>query len=295
MARKNTLNPVTKQEVFTKAEIARYEEMNKIITDCQYKAAGLAKNIAGALYAVKLGDLYRIDGYKDIYEYGEQMHGVSRGTVSESVNVFKRFGDTDTKNKLAPQWDNYAWRALTFMKNLSDDEIARLEITETLPSNDIKERARMYRDVKDLIPEDKAKTWDLAFISDLYDSKWAIEEDDEPAKETKKTKEEPKKEAQEAPSAPSTAQEIPVSTVSNDDAEVIQKARNIMGEDAFETMEAEEEGDIADACRDYLEEFTTFPKRIVNIQGMKAKEALDTIKALLDGVTAGEYEVIITA
>lgn len=268
------------QTVFANNDIALYSELTERINSCQRNAEGIAKTIAGALYMVKQKELYKIDSFKNIYEYADMRHGISRGTTSDAINVFKRFCNPDNKTQLLPEWDAYAWRALIMIKNLDDDTIKRLEILPTTSSETIRQRVKDYKLCADRLPAD----WTLESLNNML-----LLED--------KENEEPKDAAADNAEPADTTETI--QGEKEESAEAIehkrQQAMNIMGEDAYNDLVESEGENIDAAIEDYLDEFNSFPKRVVNIADLDDKAAIAEIKKLLAGIRANEYEVIITA
>lgn len=283
MANKKAGLPV--ERTFTKAERARYREMTDRIRETQYKAEGLAKTIAGALYEIQVKKLYEVEDFKSIYEYGDAVHGISRGSVSEAINVFKAFGDPDHKDRLLPEWDSYAWRALTFMKSVPIEDLRKLEIDPTLPSATIKARIQDYKTALPELPDNGQ--WNSNTITAICEKKEADEE----------------AVAQASKEAYAQAEEDHISSLDPMDSDYTPNeslrntVRSIMGQEAYTKAISNEssEEDIDDMCREYVEEYMTFPTRTVKVTpGMTQTQFLDTMKALFKGIQSGEYNVTVT-
>ena len=114
MAKKTNIEIIP---AFTNDEKKLYKKLTDVITATQSKADGLARTISGALWEIKEKKLYMVDGYKNIYDYSAEMHGISRGTTSDAINTFARFRDPDTK-QIDSKYADFAWRSL-MMKILS--------------------------------------------------------------------------------------------------------------------------------------------------------------------------------
>lgn len=134
MAKKTNIEIIP---AFTNDEKKLYRKLTDVITTTQSKADGLARTISGALWEIKEKKLYMVDGYKNIYDYSSEMHGISRGTTSDAINTFARFRDPDTK-QIDSKYADFAWRSLIMMKSLSDEDIISLGITSTMNSTEIK-------------------------------------------------------------------------------------------------------------------------------------------------------------
>lgn len=273
--------------VFSNNEISQFAELGQKINTAQKQADGLARTIAGALYAIQAKKLYEIESYKNIYEYAEQTHGISRGTCSDAINVFKRFGDKDNKTELLPEWQDYAFRSLIMMKKLDDDTIGRLQLTPTTISKEIKQRIQDYMEFADKLPEN----WTLETLHDIINTQTAIEDKQEDgAQATPESEEEP---------AYTPEEQTAMGSVLNEASKETSKAhrdraREIMGEEEYARFEKEEADNLDEAVADYLDEFISFPKRTIYIDQMSDAEATKCIKALLADIRNGEYDLIVT-
>lgn len=133
---------------FTDREKNEYVKLTEKITTTQMKADGLARTIAGALYTIRQKKLYMIDGYKNVYEYAGEKHGISRGTCNDAIKVFERFSNPDTK-QIDEEWAGFAWRALIMIKGLTDDEIKEMGITPETSSTAIKKMLDERKAIED--------------------------------------------------------------------------------------------------------------------------------------------------
>ena len=167
----NRKNNVEIIPAFTNDEKKLYKKLTDVITATQSKADGLARTISGALWEIKEKKLYMVDGYKNIYDYSSEVHGISRGTTSDAINTFARFRDPDTK-QIDSKYADFAWRSLIMMKSLSDEEIISLGITSTMNSTEIKRlldtKKQLEAPKKDEAPkQDEAQTPDIDAISNI--------------------------------------------------------------------------------------------------------------------------------
>lgn len=128
-------NSITKLEdgniVFTEIDRQKFEACEMNILDAQSRAEGLAEIVASNLYIVSQNKLYMLDDYKNVHEWAMDKFGISKGTVSDSINTFARFGD-GTTGKLLEKWQDYAFSTLMRIKKYSDEEIAEMGIDATM-------------------------------------------------------------------------------------------------------------------------------------------------------------------
>lgn len=88
-------------------------------------------------------------GYKDIYDLGKSLLGLSRGVVSERIQVANRFRSSDKDVfALDDKWKDYKYTALLNMRKMTDEEISAANITSQTLALEIK-------DIADNKPENK--------------------------------------------------------------------------------------------------------------------------------------------
>lgn len=142
------------EHVWTENDKAKYVELTDTIRTCQTSADGLARTVAGALSEIKKRELFMLEGYKNIYEYANTVHGISRGTTSDAINTFDRFqkdGAIDSK------YAGFAWRSLIMLKNYTDEEILEMGITVEMNSTQIKKVLEARKEADKAIEEKKQK------------------------------------------------------------------------------------------------------------------------------------------
>lgn len=140
------------EHIWTENDKAKYAELTDTIRTCQTSADGLARTVAGALSEIKKRELFMLEGYKNIYEYANTVHGISRGTTSDAINTFDRFqkdGAIDSK------YAGFAWRSLIMLKNYTDEEILEMGITVEMNSTQIKKVLEARKEADKAIEEKK--------------------------------------------------------------------------------------------------------------------------------------------
>lgn len=132
---------------FSEASKKLYVGVVNAIEDIEVKKEGLASRLAGLLYMMDKKQLYKVGGFKNTAEYAKVMHGLtSKGTVSDAITTFDRFGDkstiTDPEDpnfgQISEKYRNFAFSSLTAMKKLSDKAIEDMGITEGMTRKDIR-------------------------------------------------------------------------------------------------------------------------------------------------------------
>lgn len=130
---------------FSQTEISRLATLKTKIDGEVKKMEKGAMGIATALSEIYEGKLYKIDGYKNVYEYAAMEHGLSRGMVSNIINVTKRFA---VDGKIPKEIADYGVKALSYMKDYEDSELfgdnSLFHITPDMTATDIVGRISEY-------------------------------------------------------------------------------------------------------------------------------------------------------
>lgn len=175
MSKKNT--SLVDTHVWTENDKAKYAELTDTIKACQNSADGLARTVAGALSEIKKKELFMLEGYKNIYEYANTVHGISRGTTSDAINTFDRFqkdGAIDSK------YAGFAWRSLIMLKNYTDEEILEMGITVEMNSTQIKKVLEARKEAEKAIEEKKQEAEPEKQEAEQFDASNETEEPEIP-------------------------------------------------------------------------------------------------------------------
>ena len=175
MSRKSTA--LVDEHVWTENDKAKYVELTDTIRTCQTSADGLARTVAGALSEIKKRELFMLEGYKNIYEYANTVHGISRGTTSDAINTFDRFqkdGAIDSK------YAGFAWRSLIMLKNYTDEEILEMGITVEMNSTQIKKVLEARKEADKAIEEKKQEVEPEKQEAEQFDASNETEEPEIP-------------------------------------------------------------------------------------------------------------------
>ena len=175
MSKKNMA--LVDEHVWTENDKAKYAELTDTIRTCQTSADGLARTVAGALSEIKKRELFMLEGYKNIYEYANTVHGISRGTTSDAINTFDRFqkdGAIDSK------YAGFAWRSLIMLKNYTDEEILEMGITVEMNSTQIKKVLEARKEAEKAIEEKKQEAEPEKQEAEQFDASNKTEEPEIP-------------------------------------------------------------------------------------------------------------------
>ena len=128
---------------FSQQDREAYTQAVTIIESAQRAADGLAEQISAELYRVKTRKLFMLDeagAYpeKGFTAWAVDTFGMSKGTVTDSVNTFERFKATD-EVAIDAKWAGYQFSTLMRIKSYTDEEIERAGITADLSRKQVLE------------------------------------------------------------------------------------------------------------------------------------------------------------
>lgn len=153
----NTATEVT----LTKKEQEAFTRFDKRINEAIASTDSNMLKIAGALAAIEKGKLARVVGYKTTAEYAANTFGISKSSVSEAINMWKKFGNSDTGNIL-PEYSGFSYTQLKLMRKLPDELLA--QVTPETSSRQIQE---MINSTKELPEQDTAEeTTEVAEVAE---------------------------------------------------------------------------------------------------------------------------------
>lgn len=104
--------------------------------------------IAFLLHKVYKKKLYKIDSYKNIYDFAKDKFELARGTTSNFINICERFGVLDEENLLDIRDDmkDYGISKLTLLLNCPDSFLDQCD-----PSMSVREIREMKREYTDML------------------------------------------------------------------------------------------------------------------------------------------------
>lgn len=170
------LNPPAPQ--FSKEDIARYDELITKLRDAWSAAQKATMATAFVLFEVYNSGLYRIDGFKNIYEFGSEMFGQSKSTVNRLINIVDRFGAQIENGKpiesITEKYSGYSQSQLEAMLGHTDDELSK--ITPEMSVREIKKVLKAEDDNAGAKEKDKTAGGGLSDGSDEQDEQKPINE-----------------------------------------------------------------------------------------------------------------------
>ncbi len=129
--------------VFNDEQKKAYRTLNGLIYDSMQSMRKSSFDIAFAVHSIYTQGFYKIDGYKNIYEYGRECYGLARGTINNFINMVDRFCICDEENgkpvyQLKEDFSKYNPTQLICMLGHTTEELKEKDIRPEMSSRDIK-------------------------------------------------------------------------------------------------------------------------------------------------------------
>lgn len=84
------------------------------------------------LKQVRDGELYKIDGYKNINEFAKAEYNLSQSTTSRFIKINDYFSVNGSSTKLLEQYEGYGYSKLSEMLTLSEEEMKLISLRTTV-------------------------------------------------------------------------------------------------------------------------------------------------------------------
>lgn len=143
-------------DVFTEEELNLYQHYTELITHSAMTAQHAQMTFAGAFLAIADKGLFNIDGYANILEYAQTVHGYegSKGQLSDMMNTFKAFGDPETC-MVKPEYARYSFSQLKLMRKLALEDLEK--VTPATTTRQLAEIIKGYKTIPEK-PESEEPT-----------------------------------------------------------------------------------------------------------------------------------------
>ena len=130
-----------------KEQKKEYNRLIGLIKKEYKKVENSSLGIAFALHQIYYKEMYRIDGFKNISECGEELFNLGKTTVNGFINVVEKFGKTDeagtilygSEQGIMEQFEKFSWSKLCLLVSVP---------TEYLDQFDSSMTAKQIRDKK---------------------------------------------------------------------------------------------------------------------------------------------------
>lgn len=134
----------------TKAQLADdkrlYNRYKKQIDSAYKKMENCYLDTAIAIHSIYKKELYKLDNYKNIYDFAKENYDISRGTCSKFINICERFGVTGeagTVVELQDKYKDYGVSKLGIMLTFPDLLLEQVKPEQSV--RDLKQMAEDYR------------------------------------------------------------------------------------------------------------------------------------------------------
>lgn len=118
------------QEIINASEAVKkaYETQKNSIIKCMDNVKGSYLKIGLALVKIHRGNMYVLDGYKNIADFAESVFSLPRATTNNSMNIVKKFCNPGTAS-LMDDFVGYNFTQLVEMIPMSDELLAQVDLT----------------------------------------------------------------------------------------------------------------------------------------------------------------------
>lgn len=130
-----------KNEIIT----MKVDEFNTIINRINTNINAIENGymgIAGDVLHLYNTKAYMLADYQNIYDMCNDLYGMARGTVSNIINVAKRYFDANYQ--LKEEWKGYSFSALVMLWRYSDEEIKAIGVTPDMSRRETKATIESY-------------------------------------------------------------------------------------------------------------------------------------------------------
>ena len=138
MEKNNELKTVDKKEIATMKK--DYNKLVGLITKEYAKVESSSLNIAFALHEIHKCKYYEIDGFKNIYEFGEDRFNLARGTVNGFINVIEKFSfvDEEGNKRLKEEFAGFTFSKLCMLVSVPTEYLS--EFYSTMTAKEIRDK-----------------------------------------------------------------------------------------------------------------------------------------------------------
>lgn len=127
--------------VISKEETDMFNKLDSTIRQGMESVEKTSLDIAFAIFQIQQRGLFKVEGYKNIYDYCASKYGIARGTVNNFTQIVCRFGEriengTTVENKICDKYASFSSSKLIVMHGFSDEELS--DITPDMSVRQIK-------------------------------------------------------------------------------------------------------------------------------------------------------------
>lgn len=150
------------QEIVSASEAVKkaYEVQKNSIVKCMDNVKGSYLKIGLALVKIHRGNMYVLDGYKNIADFAESVFALPRATTNNSMNIVKKFCNPGTTS-LMDEFVGYNFTQLVEMIPMSDELLAQVDVTMSAAKmRELKKSAKKIESKQDATPDENGRADD---------------------------------------------------------------------------------------------------------------------------------------
>lgn len=145
------------EDIITVEDKNEFKQLDNIIYESMNSISESGYAVAFSIHAIYTKKLYRVDGYKNVYNYALERYGLSRTTCNDFINMVERFGKISGNEKgfivdIRPEYKLYGNSQLLAMKGYNDAEIKDAKINPSMSVREIKKALKGEK------PDDKKES-----------------------------------------------------------------------------------------------------------------------------------------
>lgn len=131
------------EDIITVEDKNEFKHLDNIIYESMNSISKSGYAVAFSIHTIYTKKLYRVDGYKNVYNYALERYGLSRTTCNDFINMVERFGKISGNEKeciteIRPEYELYGNSQLLAMKGYNDAEIKDAKINPSMSVREIK-------------------------------------------------------------------------------------------------------------------------------------------------------------
>lgn len=139
----------------TAEEKRLYNLYKKQIDKAYKKMEGCYLETAFALHSIYRNKLYKLEDYKNIYDFAKENYSIARGTCNNFINICEKFGlpnENGNITKIAPEYEGYSTSQLAVMLTFPVELLKQCD-----PAKSVRElkRMRLVHDAEQAIEQSK--------------------------------------------------------------------------------------------------------------------------------------------
>lgn len=131
------------EDIITVEDKNEFKHLDNIIYESMNSISKSGYAVAFSIHTIYTKKLYRVDGYKNVYNYALERYGLSRTTCNDFINMVERFGKISGNEKeciteIRPEYELYGNSQLLAMKGYNDAEIKDAKINPSMSVREIR-------------------------------------------------------------------------------------------------------------------------------------------------------------